>query len=296
MAHPMSHRRPPREGARPIAVAIALTLGAASASPALAQTAPPSTAGPSSPASGDAGSRAVALGREGIQLYEAGRWAEAEAKLTEAEAVLHSPVFLLYIARCRRNAGRLLDARDAYRRSVAEQLAPTAPPAWRQALVDARAELSVLEEEIARDRAKATDGPTVAPSTPVPAASPPSAQAAPPAAAPPRTGSWVPGAVVLGVGVVGLGVGAATGLVALGDSGEVDDACPDGVCPAGVPPGTHDAQLADARTMADVSTVAFIAGGVLSAAGIVLLVVRPFGGDDVDVRAGTRGVVMNGSF
>ena len=48
--------------------------------------------------------------------------------------------------------------------------------------------------------------------------------------------------------------------------------------------------------MADVSTVAFIAGGVLSAAGIVLLVVRPFGGEDVDVRAGTRGVVVNGSF
>lgn len=283
-----------RRTARIARLVLATTLAIA---PAIAHGQAPAAA----PAPGDAGSRAVALGREGIQLYEAGRWAEAEAKLTEAEAVLHSPVFLLYIARCRRHAGRLLDARDAYRRSVDEQLAPTAPPAWRQALVDARAELSVLEEEIARDRAKATDAATVPPSTPVapstPASPPrPAPPPPPPPAAPPREGSWVPGAVVLGVGVVGLGVGAATGLVALGESGEVDDACPGGVCPSGVAPGAHDAQLEDARTMADVSTVAFIAGGVLSAAGIVLIVVRPFGGDEVDVRAGSRGVMMRGTF
>lgn len=320
-------------------------VASALATPGFAQ-APPTTALP--PAADDAGSRAVALGREGIQLYEAGRWAEAEAKLVEAEAVLHSPVFVLYVARCQRNAGRMLDARESYRRVVGEQLAPSAPPAWRQALVDARAELTVLEQAVpslivrvpdgtsaaqvavdgrpvllgsttevdpgrhtitvvdgerrvttavtvaSGERARVVDVPLSAP----PATAPSSPAGEGPAAGPGprREGSWVPGAIVLGVGVVGLGVGAATGVVALGDSAEVDEACPGGTCPPGVAAGTHDAQLEDARTMADVSTVSFIAGGVLSAAGIVLLVVRPFGGEDVDVRAGSRGVSVHGTF
>jgi hypothetical protein len=307
-----------------------LLLASAAAAPSIAAAQPTS-------AESYAGRRAVVLAREGIQLYEAGAWAAAEAKLTEAEALSHSPVFLLYVARSRRNAGRLLDARDMYRRVAGEALAPSAPPPWHQALVDARAELTVLEPTIPSIAVRVADG---GPATqaaidgrPVPLGTAvevdPGARqvivtdgarrldaqvdvrpgerdrwvdvsfAAPPYAAgsPGRSGgSWVPGAVVLGLGVVGLGVGAVTGAVALGESGSIEDECPEGACPASVAPGARDEQLSDAHTMADVSTIAFIAGGALTGAGVVLLVVRPFGGDAVQVRAGGRSVALRGSF
>jgi len=88
-------------------------------------------------------------------------------------------------------------------------------------------------------------------------------------------GSIVPGAVVLGVGVVGVGVGVVTGLMALGKSSDLNDACPENPCP------TENQSLKDdAETFSTVSTISFIAGGVLVAAGITLLVIQPGGGSD----------------
>jgi len=88
-------------------------------------------------------------------------------------------------------------------------------------------------------------------------------------------GSIVPGAVVLGIGVVGLGVGVVTGVMALGKSSDLNEACPDdNPCP------TENQSLKDdAETFSTVSTISFIAGGVLVAAGITLLVIQPGGGD-----------------
>lgn len=73
-------------------------------------------------------------------------------------------------------------------------------------------------------------------------------------------------------GVVGLGLGTAFGLVAVGNK---SDAHCEGVdCSAA---GADASKLRDAQTAGTVSTVAFIAGGVLAAAGIVLWVAAPRG-------------------
>lgn len=77
------------------------------------------------------------------------------------------------------------------------------------------------------------------------------------------------GLIAGGVGIVGLGVGGVTGLVASGkhdDSKCADDRCPD--------QGGVDREK-DAATMATVSTIGFIAGGVLLAAGVVMYLVAP---------------------
>jgi hypothetical protein len=91
---------------------------------------------------------AIERGNEGVTLYEASRWQEALASFTEAEQLYHSPVFVLYIARTLRNAGRLREARETYRRLVNETLTPSAPAPWKQAQTDARSELSALEATI----------------------------------------------------------------------------------------------------------------------------------------------------
>ena len=53
---------------------------------------------------------AVQLGHDGLALYEASRWSEAHERFQTAERLVHSPVFQLYMARCRRNMGRLIEA------------------------------------------------------------------------------------------------------------------------------------------------------------------------------------------
>jgi hypothetical protein len=80
------------------------------------------------------------------------------------------------------------------------------------------------------------------------------------------------GLVLGGVGIVGLGVGAATGIVAMSKSSDSEKLCPnDGAC------GSRDAVDANqsARDMGTVSTIGFIAGGALLAAGAVLFFTAP---------------------
>lgn len=83
-----------------------------------------------------------------------------------------------------------------------------------------------------------------------------------------RTAGLVTGAV----GIVGLGVGAVTGLVANGKHQDAKRAgCSGDTCP------TVDAQQQekDAGSMANVSTVGFVAGGVLLAAGAAMFFLAP---------------------
>jgi hypothetical protein len=68
-----------------------------------------------------------------------------------------------------------------------------------------------------------------------------------------------------GLGAVGLGVGSAFGLVALSKKNDAETACPN-LCvdPSGVN------KWSDAKRAADISTVAFLAGGIALAGGAVL--------------------------
>jgi hypothetical protein len=92
--------------------------------------------------------RAVRLGHEGLALYEASRYRDAYDRFQRAEQLRHSPVFLLYMARCRRNMGRLIDAADRFARLSRERVAEDAPAAWHGAVADADAELIALRREI----------------------------------------------------------------------------------------------------------------------------------------------------
>jgi tetratricopeptide (TPR) repeat protein len=86
-------------------------------------------------------------------------------------------------------------------------------------------------------------------------------------------GSIVPALIGFGVGGLGFGIGAVTGALALGKVSDIKATCSDNVCPR-----SQEAEASSAGTLADVSTVGFVIGGVGVAAGVVLLIVRPGGG------------------
>jgi hypothetical protein len=92
--------------------------------------------------------RAMTLGHEAMDAYGKSDWALALDRFTAAEAAAHSPVFVLYMARCQRRQGDLLGARDRLARSAGEVLPATAPEPWQKARGDAARELSELEGRI----------------------------------------------------------------------------------------------------------------------------------------------------
>jgi len=82
---------------------------------------------------------------------------------------------------------------------------------------------------------------------------------------------WQPtaGWISIGVGGAGIVLGAIMGGVALGKVSEL------GCDSNGACPGATDDELASANTLRTVSTVGFIAGGILTAAGVTLLLIPP---------------------
>lgn len=92
------------------------------------------------------------------------------------------------------------------------------------------------------------------------------------------------GFVALGVGGAGLLVGVITGALAMGQHSDLEEACPDSQCL----PAEQD-NLDSYRTMGTVSTIGFIAGGVLAATGVVLVLTAPSAdepGPEVSARFG----------
>jgi hypothetical protein len=91
--------------------------------------------------------RAVELGHEGLKLFEAGRWAEALERFTQANAAAFSPVFLLYVARCQRELGHLREALRTLE-SLPSEPPSDAPPTWHNALGDAARERDDLRQRV----------------------------------------------------------------------------------------------------------------------------------------------------
>jgi len=89
------------------------------------------------------------------------------------------------------------------------------------------------------------------------------------------------GFIGLGLGGAGLVLGAVTGGLAIGKHGDLTDSCPDGRCPA-----DQQDNLDSYETMGTLSTIGFIAGGVLAGAGLVLVLVAPSGDGDGADQAG----------
>lgn len=90
---------------------------------------------------------AIAKGQEALTLFDQGKYDEALAKFQQAEALYHSPVFLLYAGRSLRETGHWVEAIVTLRRVAEENLA-SAPPSWKQAQADAERERASLEAEI----------------------------------------------------------------------------------------------------------------------------------------------------
>jgi hypothetical protein len=90
----------------------------------------------------------------------------------------------------------------------------------------------------------------------------------------------------VGTGVVGLVVGGAFGLVAASDKSDLEGLCPRyPTCPAANANAAHEADDSFGRNAA-ISTIGFVAGGVLVAAGVALYFLAP--------RAATTAAIRNG--
>jgi hypothetical protein len=105
----------------------------------------------SRPASGQtveqkAGARAAA--QAGADAFDQGRYDEAIDLFSRAEAVVHAPPHLLYIARAQTKLGRLVRAQDTYLKIVRERLAADAPAPFKEAWAAADRELDALEPRI----------------------------------------------------------------------------------------------------------------------------------------------------
>src|SRR5262245_168260 len=78
-----------------------------------------------------AAARAVAT--EGAAAFNQGRFKDAVDLFTRAEALVHAPPHLLFLARAHAKLGQFVKAREAYMKILKEQLTANAPPAFRNA-------------------------------------------------------------------------------------------------------------------------------------------------------------------
>jgi hypothetical protein len=245
----------------------------------------------------------------GRELFQAGDYAKSMQRFQAAEKLFHASAHLLYIARAQDKLGRLLDARDTYKKLVDETLSPALSPGFKKAQEKSQSsgskELTQLEGRIPK-LSIAVEGPedamifidgqpaessqevdpgehevlvtasgwddgkqtvtirerdsrgvtiilqqTASSLETVPADQDMSGDALP-----------IPPIIVMGVGVVGLVVGAVTGGVALSKASELNELCPSNPCAS-----ENESLKDDANTMGTVSTIGFVAGGVLLAGG-----------------------------
>jgi hypothetical protein len=100
------------------------------------------------------------------------------------------------------------------------------------------------------------------------------------------------GFVGIGTGAAGIVAGVVAGALAIGKHGQLLEECPTGTCF-----GTAREDLARYHAASTASTVGFVAGGVLGAAGVVLVVTAPSGSSGpVEARLGPSSFALAGSF
>ena len=78
----------------------------------------------------------------------------------------------------------------------------------------------------------------------------------------------------LALGGAGLAVGAVTGGLTIAKHGSILNDCPGGTCPAGSQ-SRFQGEIDSYHLLSNLSTAGFVAGGVLAAAGVVLIVTAP---------------------
>lgn len=253
---------------------------------------------------------AVEKAREAREKYDRGDWAGALGLFEEADAKAHSPVLTLYSARCHRNAGHLLRARELYRRVVDEPLPAGASEPFARAKEDAAKDLGELLPRIPTLKIEVRGGPAAVELDGIAAEVTASGLPVDPGAhviralvggrevdreeaavpegktvtvtldvAPARAPApGVPGdsrprflgPVGLGLGGAVLAAGVVTRAVAFDVIAGVRDRCIGNECLE-----SDEAEVHRAEDLQAASTACFIAGGALAAAGVVLTIVAP---------------------
>lgn len=92
---------------------------------------------------------ARSLAKQGAEAFTAGKHAEAIDLMSRAEAILHAPPHILYIARAQAAMGKLVASRESYLKVIREELPATAPKAFKDAQQQAKDEIAAVEPRIA---------------------------------------------------------------------------------------------------------------------------------------------------
>jgi hypothetical protein len=93
-----------------------------------------------------AGARAAA--NQGADAFDQGKWAEAAELFGRAEALVHSPIHLSYIARAQMKLGHWVEAYELFNRIKREPLTPPISTPVANAVADANHQLSVLDAQL----------------------------------------------------------------------------------------------------------------------------------------------------
>jgi len=93
-----------------------------------------------------AGARAAA--NQGADAFDQGKWAEAIDLFNRAEALVHSPIHLSYIARSQLKLGHWVEAYEIFNRIKREPLEQPASTAATNAVADASRQLSTLDAQL----------------------------------------------------------------------------------------------------------------------------------------------------
>ncbi len=102
---------------------------------------------------------ARSLAQEGLEAFKAERFQDAADLFERAEALVHSPVHLLYRARAQVKIGQLVNAQEAYIKIIREEFASDAPKAFLDAKESAKSEVEEIKGRLAKLTVKVS-GPT----------------------------------------------------------------------------------------------------------------------------------------
>jgi hypothetical protein len=91
---------------------------------------------------------ARAAAGQGADAFDAGKWADAVELFSRAEALVHSPAHLLFIARSQLKLGQWVKAYENFNRIKREPITPDSPPATKRSIDEATAELAKLEPQL----------------------------------------------------------------------------------------------------------------------------------------------------
>ncbi len=278
--------------------------------------------------------RSVAVATEGLERFNRDDFQGAYDKFYLAEQLAHSPVFQLYLARCKARLGELLAARAQYDQVIAEPLPDGAPSTWSQAQQDAKEERDALAIPKLRVTVRPTEAAVTIDGTPrgatdgplvdvdpgehrveailgdrrahqvvvVAAGDPPTAVELvlpeAPAATTPVPTEGTPGPLWPGIVLTSVGaVGLGVGAVFGGLALSLDADLEEPCGPERQCPNERADDLDRLRAYETGSTVSIVAGGLLATTGIVLLAWRP-GGDEarVTTAVGLDGIYLKGRF